>query len=157
MQLDAIDHRILGILQRDADISNAVLAERVGLSASACLRRVARLKESGVIRRIVAVLDPARVERPLSAIVTLEFARHGSEYRRTFMEQVALEPAVTQCYMVTGEVSCVLIVHMRDMDEYLAFADRLFDQDDNVQAFYTHIVMQTVKDEPVVAVPAAPR
>ncbi|MDQ8035414.1 AsnC family transcriptional regulator [Bordetella genomosp. 1] len=155
MTLDPIDHRILTVLQQNADLPNITLAERVGLSASACLRRVARLKEAGVIRRVVALLDPAQTGRPLTAIVTLEFARHGSEFRRAFMEKIKTEPAVTQCYLVTGAVSCVLIVHMRDMDEYLAFADRLFDQDENVEAFYTHIVLQTIKNEPGVPLPAA--
>ncbi|MBO9355266.1 winged helix-turn-helix transcriptional regulator [Bordetella petrii] len=148
MELDSLDHRILAQLQRDAGLSNVALADRVGLSPSACLRRVERLKKHGVIRRIVAVVDPARVAHGLSAIVTVEFARHGSVHRQDFLARVRAEAAVTQCYMVTGDVSCVLIVHMRDMDDYLALAERLFERDDNVQAFYTHIVMQTIKHEP---------
>jgi len=148
MTLDNLDVRILAQLQRDADLSNAALAARVGLSPSACLRRVARLKKQGIIRRIVAVVDPARVAHGLTAIVTVEFARHGAVHRQDFLARVRIEPTVTQCYMVTGDVSCVLIAHMRDMDDYLALADRLFERDDNVQAFYTHIVMQTIKHEP---------
>ncbi|OZI25677.1 AsnC family transcriptional regulator [Bordetella genomosp. 7] len=148
MTLDNLDVRILAQLQRDADLSNAALAARVGLSPSACLRRVARLKKQGIIRRIVAVVDPARVAHGLTAIVTVEFARHGTVHRLDFLARVRIEPTVTQCYMVTGDVSCVLIAHMRDMDDYLALADRLFERDDNVQAFYTHIVMQTIKHEP---------
>ncbi|OZI22879.1 MULTISPECIES: Lrp/AsnC family transcriptional regulator [Bordetella] len=148
MTLDNLDVRILAQLQRDADLSNAALAARVGLSPSACLRRVARLKKQGIIRRIVAVVDPARVAHGLTAIVTVEFARHGTVHRQDFLARVRIEPTVTQCYMVTGDVSCVLIAHMRDMDDYLALADRLFERDDNVQAFYTHIVMQTIKHEP---------
>lgn len=147
MKLDTLDHRILVALQHDADIANAHLAETVGLSASACLRRVARLKKLGVIRRIVAVVDPAKVDRSLTAVVTVEFIRHGGGYRQGFVAKVRGEAAITQCYIVTGEVSCVLILHVHDMEEYLALADRLFDQDDNVQAFRTYIVMQTVKQE----------
>ncbi|OZI70730.1 Lrp/AsnC family transcriptional regulator [Bordetella genomosp. 12] len=148
MLLDPLDHRILSILQRDADLSNAALADEVGLSPSACLRRVARLKETGVIQRVVALLDSKYTGRALTAIVTIEFSRHGSEYRRKLMQSLIAEPAVTQCYLVTGRISCVIIVHMNNMDEYLAFADRHFDQDENVEAFYTHVVMQTVKNEP---------
>ncbi|AZY48811.1 AsnC family transcriptional regulator [Bordetella avium] len=155
MILDPIDHRILGILQRNADLSNAALAEQVGLSASACLRRVARLKEAGTIQRVVALLDPAQTGRALSAVVTLTFTRHGSEYRRELMQALIAEPAVTHCYLVTGTVSCVVIVHMNNMDEYLAFADRHFDQDENVEAFYTHVVLQTVKNEPSPPLPDA--
>lgn len=147
MELDAFDHRILTALQRDADISNTLLADAIGLSASACLRRVARLKKLGVIRRVVAVIDPAKVNRALTAVVTVEFARHGSGYRQQFVGKVRSEAAITQCYVVTGEVSCVVILHVHDMEEYLSLADRLFDQDENVQAFHTYIVMQTVKQE----------
>jgi len=146
--LDALDHRLLALLQRDADLSNQALAARVGLSPSACLRRVARLKAAGIIRGIVAVLDPARMARGLTAIVTVEFAHHGAAFRQGFTRRVRDEPAVSQCYMVTGQVSCVVIAHLRDMDEYLALADRLFERDENVRAFYTHIVMQTIKQEP---------
>jgi len=145
--LDALDHRILAILQRDADLSNQALADRVGLSPSACLRRVVRLKQSGAIRGIVAVVDPARMARGLTAIVTVEFAHHGASFRQGFTRRVREEAAVSQCYMVTGQVSCVVIAHLRDMDEYLALAERLFERDSNVQAFYTHIVMQTIKHE----------
>lgn len=147
MDIDPLDHRILHILRQDADLSNHALAARVGLSPSACLRRVARLKESGVIRRIVAVLDPARMARPLTAIVTIEFAQHTAALRQAFARRVHDEAAVSQCHMVTGQVSAILTAHLRDMDEYLALAERLFDRDENVRAFYTHIVMQTIKDE----------
>lgn len=148
MEFDTFDHRILALLQRDADLSNAALADRIGLSPSACLRRVARLKQHGVIRRIVAVVDPAQVAHGLSAIVTVEFVRHGAAHRQEFMARVRAEASITQCYLVTGDISCVLIAHLRDMDAYLALAERLFEQDANVAAFYTHIVMQTIKHEP---------
>jgi len=148
MELDSLDHRILAQLQRDADLSNTALASRIGLSPSACLRRVERLKKQGVIRRIVAVVDPAQVAHGLSAIVTIEFVHHGAKYRQGFLARVRGEPTVTQCYAVTGDVSCVMIAHMRDMDDYLALTERLFEHDDNVKTYYTHIVMQTVKHEP---------
>ena len=63
MELDRIDRRILSALQENADLPNTSLAEKVGLSPSACLRRVARLKENGVIRRIVALIDPGHLDR----------------------------------------------------------------------------------------------
>lgn len=148
MELDKLDHRILAQLQRDADLSNAALAGRVGLSPSACLRRVERLKKHGVVRRIVAMVDPAQVAHGLAAIITVEFAHHGASHRQAFLARVRAEPTVTQCYLVTGNVSCVLMAHMRDMDDYLALAERLFEHDANVQSFYTYIVMQTIKHEP---------
>ncbi len=147
MDIDATDRRILRALQENADIPNTHLAEAVSLSPSACLRRVARLKNAGIIRKTVAVIDPATAGRPLTAVVTVEFTRHGSAHRRDFIERVHREAAIRQCYVVTGEVSCVLVMHLRDMDEYLRLADALFDQDHNVTAFRTYIVMHTVKEE----------
>lgn len=147
MELDRIDQRILSVLRENADLPNKALAEQVGLSPSACLRRVARLKENGVIRRIVAVIDPGHLDRRLSAVVTVALDRHGPEFRRDFIARVKKEPAVSQCYMVAGEVSCALIVQVADMEEYTSLADRLFHADGNVKAFTTHWVMSTTKQE----------
>src|SRR3546814_1477915 len=101
MELESLDHRLLASLQRDADLSNTALAGRIGLSPSACLRRVERLKKHGVIRRIVAVVDPARLAHGLSAIVTVEFARHGSVHRQEIMADRKSPP-------LTSSHSCAL-------------------------------------------------
>ena len=147
MELDQLDRRILAELQENADLANTALAERVGLSPSACLRRVARLNSSGVIRRIVALIDQAHLDRRLSAIVTVKFERHGPEFRRDFIKLARSEPAVSQCYMVSGDMSCVLVLHVVDMDEYTELADRFFHGDSNVAAFTTHFVLSTMKLE----------
>ena len=144
-ELDQIDRRILAILQDNADLPNKVLADKVGLSPSACLRRVSHLKKIGAIQRIIAVIDPACMERRLTAVVTVSFERHGSQIRKNFFEQLKNEAAVTQCYMVTGEVGCVLIMKLVDMDEYTHLADRLFHDDKNVVAFTTYLVMSELK------------
>ena len=80
-KLDQIDHRILKVLEKNADLSNKILADQVGLSPSACLRRVAQLKKIGAIQRIVAVIDPDCIERNLTA-VTVKFERHGPQHRK---------------------------------------------------------------------------
>ena len=144
-ELDQTDRRILAILQDNADLPNKVLADKVGLSPSACLRRVSHLKKIGAIQRIIAVIDPACMERRLTAVVTVSFERHGSQVRKSFFEQLKNEAAVSQCYMVTGEVGCVLIMKLVDMDEYTHLADRLFHDDKNVVAFTTYLVMSELK------------
>ena len=144
-KLDQIDHRILDALQDNADLPNTVLADMVGLSPSACLRRVARLKKIGAIQRIVAVIDPDCGERRLTAVVTVKFERHGPQHRKKFFDQFRKEQAVLQCYMVAGEVGSILILNVVDMDEYTELADRLFHADDNVAAFTTHMVMSKLK------------
>ena len=144
-ELDQTDRRILTILQDNADLPNKVLADKVGLSPSACLRRVSHLKKIGAIQRIIAVIDPACMERRLTAVVTVSFERHGPQFRKNFFEQLKNEAAVSQCYMVTGEVGCVLIMKLVDMDEYTHLADRLFHDDKNVVAFTTYLVMSELK------------
>jgi DNA-binding Lrp family transcriptional regulator len=144
-ELDSIDLKILLELESNADRPNKLLAENVGLSPSACLRRVARLKEIGAIQKIIAVVDPNCANRNLSVIVTVKFERHGSQFRKHFFEQLEREKAVSQCYMVTGEVGSVLVVNVADMEEYTEFTDRLFNEDPNISAFTTFMVMTTLK------------
>ncbi len=144
-KLDQIDHHILTALQENADLPNNVLADQVGLSPSACLRRVAQLKRIGAIQRIIAVVDPECIERHLTAVVTVKFERHGPQHRKKFFDQLKKEKAVAQCYMVSGEVGSVLILNVVDMDEYTQITDRLFHADENVAAFTTYMVMSTLK------------
>lgn len=144
-QLDAIDLNILSILQENADLPNKVLAGQVGLSPSACLRRVTQLKKIGAIQRIVAVVDPDCFERRQTVIVTVKFERHGPQIRQKFFHQLEKEKAISQSYMVTGEIGCVLVLQVADMDEYTELADRLFHDDQNVAAFTTHMVMSKLK------------
>ncbi|OSQ46682.1 Lrp/AsnC family transcriptional regulator [Thalassospira alkalitolerans] len=146
-ELDRIDTNILRILQENADIANATLADRVGLSPSACLRRVAKLRALGAIRKTIAVLDPAVVGRPLTAVINLEFHRHGNRYRQGFIKKVRELAAVRQGYIVTGEVTGVLVLSMRDMAEYTALCETLFDADDNIVWYRTYIATEIIKDE----------
>ena len=78
--MDRIDKRLLNLLQDDASRTNAELADLVGLSPSSCLRRIRRLKDAGIIDRVVALLSPAKAGRGLKAIVTIELERHGEQY-----------------------------------------------------------------------------
>ncbi|MHC8492131.1 Lrp/AsnC family transcriptional regulator [Thalassospira sp. SM2505] len=150
-ELDQIDLKILRQLQENADIPNTELAEKIGLSPSAALRRVAKLRENGVIRKTVAVVDPAHIGRPLTAVINLEFHRHGNHYRKDFITKVKSLAAVQQCYLVTGEVTGVLVLHMRDMAEYTALCETLFDADDNIVWYRTYIVTETLKDDVTIA------
>lgn len=144
--MDRLDRRLLDLLQHDASRTNAVLAERVGLSPSSCLRRVRRLKKSGVIQRIVAVLDPRKLSRPLRTIVTVEMKEHGEEHLRKFLALASDEPAVVQAHAVTGEIDVLLHFALKDMEEFDAICERLFRNDTNVSRFQTMVVLRTAKD-----------
>jgi DNA-binding Lrp family transcriptional regulator len=144
--MDRIDKKLLNLLQDDASRTNAVLAELVGLSPSSCLRRIRRLKKSGVIDRVVALLSPAKAGRGMKAIVTVELERHGEQYMRDFLKLVAQESAVTQAYSVSGETDAVLMLRLTDMEEFDALCERLFRDRSNVARYYTMFVIRTAKE-----------
>jgi Lrp/AsnC family transcriptional regulator len=118
VDLDRIDFRILGILQKDAQGSVAELAEAVGLSANACWRRVKRLEEAGVIRRRVALLDPVKLERGVTVFVAVRTNRHTEEWLKAFAEGVSKIPEVVELYRMSGEVDYLLKVLVADIDHY---------------------------------------
>ncbi|OCK58030.1 Lrp/AsnC family transcriptional regulator [Bradyrhizobium sp. LMTR 3] len=144
--MDKIDRKLLNLLQNDASRTNAELADLVGLSPSSCLRRVRRLKQGGVIDRVVALLSPAKAGRGMKAIVTVELERHGEQYMRDFLGLAAKESAVTQAYSVSGETDAVLMLRLRDMEEFDAICERLFRDRTNVARFYTMFVIRTAKE-----------
>ena len=145
--VDAIDRKLLRLLQKDASRTNLELSEEVGLSPSSCLRRVRRLWRTGVIDRIVAILNPAEVGRALKAIVTVGLKRHGEREMSTFLETVAREPAVLQAYSVSGDTDIVLFLRLENMEEYGALCDRVFRSVPNVARFQTMLVIKTAKEE----------
>lgn len=101
--LDAADLRILRALQTEGRISNADLAERVGLSPSPCLRRVRLLEEAGIIKQYVALLDPAQIGLPVTAFVRVRLERQDDRQLARFEEAVRELPEVMECYLMTGE------------------------------------------------------
>jgi Lrp/AsnC family leucine-responsive transcriptional regulator len=148
--MDRIDRKLLNLLQRDASRTNAAMADEVGLSPSSCLRRIRRLDQTGVIDRIVAILNPARTGRMLKALVTVELKLHGEQYMRQFLDLAIREHAVAQAYAVTGDVDVVLMLQLRDMEEFDALCDRLFRDQTNVARFVTMMVIRTAKNETAV-------
>jgi len=146
IRMDKLDQKILQILQADADITNAALAERVHLAPSSCLRRVRRLKDTGIIKKTVCVIDEKALGRTLKAVVEVDLERHGTEAQAVFHEQVKIEPSISNGYTVTGDRDVVLILTLRDMEEYQAVCERLFNHDKNVIRFKTTFVIKTFKE-----------
>ncbi|MFU8823519.1 Lrp/AsnC family transcriptional regulator [Yoonia sp.] len=150
--MDRIDRKLLNLLQHDASRTNVDLADAVGLSPSSCLRRVRRLRKAGIIDRIVARLNPSKTGRVLKAMVTVELKLHGDQHMRRFLDLATAEPAVSQAYAVTGETDVVLVVSLRDMEEFDALCDRLFRDQTNVARFFTMMVIRTAKDETAIPI-----
>lgn len=118
MQLDRIDRRILHELQQQARVSNATLAERVGLSESACLRRVRLLEQAGIIERYTAVLNAARVGMAVSFIVRITLRAQTDRDLGAFERAVAAVPEVTECDLTTGESDYVLRVVAQNAEDF---------------------------------------
>ena len=145
--MDQLDRKLLNLLQQDASRTNADLADEVGLSPSSCLRRVRRLRATGIVDRIVAILNPAKAGQTLKALVTVELKQHGEQHMRRFLDLATKEEAVAQAYAVTGDTDIVLSVRFRDMEEFDALCDRLFRDRTNVARFVTMMVIRTAKDQ----------
>jgi Lrp/AsnC family leucine-responsive transcriptional regulator len=116
-QLDDVDLRILTELQRDADRTNVELSRVVGLSPTATMHRVRRLKADGVVAAVTARLDPGAAGFPLRVYVQLTLGRHTDATERRLADVVAGLPQVTQADWVAGETDALLSVVARDLDE----------------------------------------
>lgn len=121
-QLDAIDKKILSVLQKEGRLSVSELADRVGLSASPCLRRMRQLEDSGTIARYVAILDKESVGLPISVFVAVKLSKQPySEAATMFSKEVARWPEVMECYVVTGPVDYLLRVAVADVASFERF------------------------------------
>ncbi|MGZ2746275.1 Lrp/AsnC family transcriptional regulator [Burkholderia stagnalis] len=143
--LDAFDRKLLMEVQRDAQTPQNELGARVNLSTAAVNRRLRRLAGDGVIERYTAVVAPEKAGYALTIVVNVEVESEQIDQldamKRTF-EQC---PQVQQCYYVTGEWDFVLILVVRDMDQYNALTRQLFFANNNVKRFKTLVSMSRVK------------
>jgi Lrp/AsnC family transcriptional regulator len=123
--MDNTDLKILAILQEDASLSVAEVANRVNLSQTPCWRRIQRLEEQGVIERRVAILNPESIGLGLSVFVEIETGDHSAEWISRFAEAVATMPEVMEAYRMAGDVDYLLRIAIKDMAAYDAFYKRL--------------------------------
>jgi DNA-binding Lrp family transcriptional regulator len=118
VDLDRIDQQILGLLQEEGRLTNAALAERVHLSASACLRRVQRLEQEGAIAGYAAVLDAAALGRPTSVFVELSLNSQREEALAAFEQAVREAPEIAECHLMSGGADYFLRIAVADLAEY---------------------------------------
>ena len=144
-QLDRINQRILSVLQTRARISNQDLADEVGLSPSACLMRVRRLEDSGLIRRYVTDVDVDRLGSTLSAFVEITLTNHGIDDFKRFDKAMAAEPEVIASYKVSGRFDYLLMVVVRDMARLRVLSDDLLESDLGIAKFTTVPVIEQPK------------
>jgi Lrp/AsnC family transcriptional regulator len=125
--MDAIDRKILTVLQNDSNISIAELADRVGLSQTPCWKRIQRLEQSGVIVKRVALVAPEKIGLGLTVFVQIETSDHSGPWLDKFAQNVSAMPEVMEFYRMAGDVDYMLRVVVADMAAYDAFYKRLIE------------------------------
>ncbi|WP_374299042.1 Lrp/AsnC family transcriptional regulator [Ferrovibrio sp.] len=123
--LDPRDRKILDVLQEDAAIPIADLAERTALSVSACWRRIRRLEEDGLIAKRVALLDRRKAKVPTTVFVSVRTSRHSMEWLEKFRQAIADIPEIVEAYRLTGEIDYLLRITVPDVETYDAVYKQL--------------------------------
>ena len=149
MKLDKTDRRILDVLQKDGRISVTDLAEKVGLSATPCARRIKQLETAGLIQGYAAIVDPKRAGPTIQAIVQLKL-EHSDEIVERFRRVLHERPEVLACYTMTGEMDFLLHVIVRDIEALSDFTMRRLLRVAGVRDVTSSIVLETVKRSPVI-------
>ncbi|WP_369914546.1 Lrp/AsnC family transcriptional regulator [Maritimibacter sp. 55A14] len=145
--MDRISEKILQELTRDGRISNLELSARVGLSPSACLRRVQELERSGVITGYRARLSPAALGRGFLAYIAVGLSTHTKAAQEAFERAMARTPQVTECHNVTGTVEYLLRVEVADLAAYKSFHTDTLGALAHVSSITSYVVMASPKDE----------
>jgi DNA-binding Lrp family transcriptional regulator len=147
IELDDFDHKILRALRADGRISNADLAARIGLSQSACLRRVQALERAKIIKGYRAVLDPALMGGGFLAYVLVGLSRHTRAEQHAFEAALANAPQVRECHNVTGSFEYLLRVEVSDLAAYKHFYTEILGALPQVTTITSYIVMESPKDD----------
>lgn len=146
IQLDDADQRLLGALQRDASASQADLAEAAGVSASLVSRRLARLKEAGVLRAVVGIVEPARVGLTMAAIIRIRLRDHSAANVKAFRDLVARMEEATLCVMLTGEIDYLVRIVARDLPHFQEIVQQKLLRCTAIAHMESSIVLETLKD-----------
>lgn len=153
-QLDAIDRRILALLQKEGRISNAELALRVHLSPSACHRRVQRLEEAGVISGYVALLDARALRRQTTVFVEITLSGQADEVLDAFEKAVRQIPDVLECHLMAGTADYLLKIVVEDTDDFARIHRQHLARLPGVAQMHSSFALRTVFR--TTAIPVAP-
>lgn len=143
--LDIIDRRILRELQSDGRLQNVELARRVGLSPSACLRRVRQLEDNGTIQRYVAQLDANRVDAGCTVFARVWLTGQDQDTVTHFVQAVQALPEVMECHLMAGDCDFLLRITVKDLNAYRRFQVEHLNCIRGVQNVKTEIPMQQIK------------
>lgn len=145
-ELSPVDLKLLALLQQDASLTTAELAEKVGLSQSPCWRRVCRLEEAGLIKKRVALLDPERLGLGVVVFTSVNLSSHHGSALADFETQVAQFPEVVECYTMTGTMDYMLKIVTKDVHHYENFARKYLAQVPNIREMHSNVAITRIKD-----------
>lgn len=146
-KIDSINRNILRELSRDGRVSNLDLAERVGLSPSACLRRVQELEKDGVITGFRAVIDKSKLGIGFTAYVAVGLNDHTKSSQEAFEVAISRSKEVVECHNITGTVEYLLRIEARDLADYKVFHTDVLGTLPQVNSITSYVVMGSPKDE----------
>ena len=144
MDLDSIDRRILGVLQKAGRISNAELSDRVNLSPSACHRRVQRLEAEGFIKDYVALLDARKMGCPTTVFVEITLSGQADEVLEAFEREVARVPDVLECHLMAGKSDYLLKVVAENTEDFARIHRQYLARLPGVQGMQSSFALRTV-------------
>ncbi|KRR14581.1 Lrp/AsnC family transcriptional regulator [Bradyrhizobium retamae] len=145
MQYDRIDARILEIVQKNNRLTSEVIGELAGLSATACQRRLKRLRSEGIIEADVSIVSPKAVGRPIQMLVLVTMERERSDIIDRFKKAIRSSVEVVNGFYVTGDADFVLYVTAPTMEDYEEFTRRFFYVNPDIKSFKTMVVLDRVK------------
>ena len=143
-QLDATDRRILRLLQKDSRITNAELAEKANLSASACHRRVARLESDGIIAAYVALLDARKLGRPTVVYVEITLQSQAEDVLDAFEASVARVPDLLECHLMAGSADYLLKIMAEDTEDFARIHRQFLSRLPGVRQMQSSFALRTV-------------
>ncbi|MBW5434040.1 Lrp/AsnC family transcriptional regulator [Bradyrhizobium canariense] len=145
MRYDRIDARILEIVQKNNRLTSEVIGEMAGLSATACQRRLKRLRSEGIIEADVSIVSARAVGRPIQMLVLVSLERERSDIIDRFKKAIKSSAEVVNGCYVTGDADFVLYLTARSMEEYEQFTRRFFYENPDIRGFKTMVIMDQVK------------
>lgn len=152
MALDRIDRQILALLQDDGRMTNVDLADRVGLTAPPCLRRVRALEESGAIQGYHAELDPATLGYPITVFAMVSLKSQAERDLAAFESHVATIPEIRECHMLNGEIDFILKIVASDLRAFQDILTTHLTPAPNVASVKTSLTIRTSKHQPGIPV-----
>jgi Lrp/AsnC family transcriptional regulator len=152
--MDAVDRKILAVVQEDASLSVAEVGQRVGLSSTPCWKRLQRLEADGVIMRRVALVNPDKIGLGITVFVSVETGDHSQDWLKSFAEMVGSMPEVMEFYRMAGDVDYMLRVVVADMQGYDVFYKKLISAVP-LKNVTSRFAMEKIKSVTALPVPAA--